>query len=154
MNTKRTVVATTVAFLLIGGGTAAFAYWSTSGSGTGSAATSAGAANLLVTQTAAPTNLAPGVAAGGISVDVKNQAANDVVVNQVVVSIASVTGGAGACSAADYTLTNPVMTNGAGALAAGATVAFSGATLGFNNDPLNSQDGCKGASVNLAYAVS
>lgn len=154
MNTKRTVVATAAAFLLVGGGTAAFAFWSTSGSGAGTAATSAGAANLLVTQTAAPTNLAPGVAPGGISVDVKNQAANDVVVNQVVVSIASVTGGLGACSAADYTLAGATMTNGAGSLAAGATVAFSGATLGFNSDPLNSQDGCKGATVNLAYTVS
>jgi len=38
-------------------------------------------------------------------------------------------------------------------IAAGATVTFSGATIQFNNKASN-QDGCKGATVNLAYAAS
>ena len=60
---------------------------------------------------------------------------------------------AGLCTAADYTLSTPTMTNGAGDLAQNATATFTGATLGFNNTASN-QDGCKGATVNLSYAVS
>ena len=157
MSTKHKVVVATAALLVVGTGTAAYAYWSTSGAGTGSAVTSGGAADLTVTQTAAPTDLAPGVAPGAISVSVKNNAANDVQVNQVVVSITGVTAPSSdathPCSAADYALSNPTMTSGAGVLAAGSTVSFSGASLAFNPTAAN-QDGCKGATVQLAYAVS
>jgi hypothetical protein len=38
-------------------------------------------------------------------------------------------------------------------VAAGASTSFSGATIQFNNKASN-QDGCKGATVNLAYAAS
>jgi hypothetical protein len=134
-------------------GTGAMAYWTATGSGTGTAATSAGASNLAVTQTAAPINMAPGITAGPVAVDVTNNAVNRAFVSQVVVSIASVTGGAGSCDATDYVLTGTTMTNGAGELNAGATAHFSGASLGFN-DKVTNQDGCKGATVNLAYAVS
>lgn len=135
----------------------AYAYWTTSGSGTGSASTTAGTPNVTVSQTAAPSNLAPGVNAGGITVTVKNNADNNAYVTQVVASIASVTKAdgapAGTCAAGDYTLSNATMTNGAGDLAKDATATFSGATLGFNNKTTN-QDACKGATVNLSYAVS
>jgi hypothetical protein len=140
--------------IVLAGGGVAFAFWSTSGTGTGSATTSAGASNLTVTQTAAPTDLAPGVAAGPIAVDVTNNATNNARVAQVVVSIASVTPvGTNVCDASDYTLSNATMTNGAGDLVHGATAHFSGATLGFNNK-LTNQDGCQNATVNLSYAAS
>jgi hypothetical protein len=135
------------------GGTAAMAYWTSNGSGTGTATTAAGASNLAVTQTAAPTNMAPGITAGAVTVDVTNNAVNRAFVSQVVVSIASVSGGAGSCDATDYVLTGATLTNGAGELLSGATAHFSGASLGFN-DKTSNQDGCKGATVNLAYAVS
>lgn len=153
LSKKSTALIAGAALIGVIGSGAAYAYWSTSGSGTGSATTSAGAASLVVTQASAPTNMAPGVAAGPITVTVQNSAANSAYVAQVVVSIASVTGGAGSCSAADYDLTGATMTDVAGDLATTASATFSGATLGFHNSLAN-QDGCKGATVHLAYAVS
>jgi hypothetical protein len=143
--------------IVLAGGGVAFAFWSTSGSGAGTATTATGASDLTVTQISAPSDLAPGVAAEGLSVDVLNNATNNATVAQVSVSIASVTkalGATGSCDSTDYTLggVNP-MTNGAGDLAHNGLAHFSGATLGFNNKGTN-QDGCKGATVNLSYAVS
>ena len=94
----------------------------------------------------------PGDAPQIISGTVQNNAANSAYVAKVTVSIASVSGGAGSCDASDYTLASPDMLIGKD-IAAGATESFSGATLQFNNKATN-QDGCKGATVNLAYAAS
>lgn len=154
--TKKQKVAAAFAAAMVAGSGTAYAYWSTTGSGTGTAATSAGAANLTVTQTAAPTNLYPGAAAGAITGTVRNNAENAAYVTQVMASIASVTKAAnapaGTCDASDYVLSNAAMAVGKD-LASGATEAFSGATLAFNNKTSN-QDACKGATVNLAYAAS
>jgi hypothetical protein len=62
---------------------------------------------------------------------------------------------AGTCDPSDYTLANPVMSIGTAGvdIAAGAFENFTGATLKFNNKASN-QDGCKGATVNLAYAAN
>lgn len=135
----------------------AVAYWSTSGSGTGTSTTATPAA-LVVTQTAAPSNMGPGVPAGSITVTVRNPGPGDVTVNQVVASIASVVKASGApegaCDSTDYALANVVMGSGsAQVVAAGAEATFSGATLAFNNKTTN-QDACKGATVNLSYAAS
>jgi hypothetical protein len=134
----------------------AYAYWSTSGTGAGSATTDAGTANLTVTHVSAPTNMAPGVAAGSFAVDVTNNADATAMVNKVVVTISGVTkapGAVGSCTSSDYSLSG-TLTNAAGQLAKNATAHFTGGSLGFNNDPLNNQDGCKGATVNLTYTAS
>jgi hypothetical protein len=151
---KRGIVvgATTVA--LVGGGVA-YAYWTTSGSGTGSAATSAGAANLAIAQTSTISNMYPGDGPQTIAGTVTNNASNSAYVAKVTVSITSVTqaqGATGTCDASDYTLSSPDMAIGKD-VAAGASTSFSGATIQFNNKASN-QDGCKGATVNLAYAAS
>lgn len=134
----------------------AYAYWSTSGSGNGTATTSAGAASLVVTQTSTISNMYPGDSAQTISGTVKNTAANSAYVTSVTASISSVTGpnidGAHPCGAGDYALAAPVMSVAAD-VAAGTTVTFTGATLKFANSITN-QDGCKGATVNLAYAAA
>lgn len=136
----------------------AYAYWTTTGSGEGSAATTAGAPDVTVTQTAGPTHLAPGVAAEGVTVTVTNNADNDAYVSQVVASIKTVTKAFGApagdCDASDYVLTGATMTNGSGDLVKGGVATFTGAELAFDNKPGVSQDGCKGATVTLAYAAS
>jgi hypothetical protein len=151
---KKALVAGIATVVVVGGASAALAYWTTSGSGDGTASTSAGAANLTVTQVSAPSNMAPGVAAGGVSVKVTNGQPNTVQIDSVTVSIQSVTGGAGSCDPTDYTLSNATMTNGAGELTAAGFSTFSGATLGFNDKPTTNQDGCKGATVNLHYVVN
>jgi hypothetical protein len=140
--------------IVLAGGGVAFAFWSTSGTGTGTAATATGASELTVAQTSVLTDLAPGVAASPITVDVTNNATNNATVSQVFASITSVTPlGTNVCTAGDYTLSNPTMTITPTDLATGQTASFSGATLGFHNLATN-QDGCKGATVNLSYAAS
>ncbi|HWD82463.1 MAG TPA: hypothetical protein VG497_26370 [Kribbella sp.] len=149
MHRKKKIIIAAAATLVIGAGSA-FAYWSTTGTGNGSGATSAGASDLTITQTSTIANMFPGDSPQTIGGTVKNNATNSAYVNDVTVSIASVTA-TGTCSASDYTLTTPVMHIGQ-ELAAGATVSFSGAKIQFNNKTDANQDGCKGATVNLSYA--
>src|SRR4051812_3400163 len=128
------VAGSTVGALALGG--VAFAYWSTTGSGTGSAATSAGASNLSVVQTNTPSNLYPGGPARAIEGTVTNSNAADgqsQYVDTVTVSIDSITqaaGASGACTADDYTINNPVM-DVQQDLAAGDHFDFSGASIEF-----------------------
>ena len=149
------VVAGLVLVLSVAGGVA-YAYWSTTGTGTGTATTGT-SSSVVVTQSSAPTNLAPGVPAGPITGTVTNNAVNNAYVTSVTVAIASVTkatgAAAGTCDATDYTLANPVMLVGKDVPGNGGTQTFAGATLGFNNKTTN-QDGCKGATVNLTYTVA
>jgi hypothetical protein len=151
---SKAAVAGAIVVAFTGGGLA-YGYWSTSGSGAGTATSASGAASLTVQQTAAPTDLAPGMPAGLISGSVRNTAAHSAYVHQVTASISSVTkavGAVGTCSADDYTLDNSTM-NVDAELAANGVVTFSGATLAFHDNDTN-QDGCKGATVQLAYTAS
>ena len=155
LSKKSTVAVAGAVAIAIAGGGVAYGYWSTNGSGTGTATSASGATQLTITQTAAPTSLSPGLAPGVISGTVLNPAAHSAYVHQVSVSISGVTqavGATGTCDASDYTLANPVMTVGS-ELATNVSAAFTGATLAFNDKPTN-QDGCKGATVQLAYTAS
>ncbi|HZC52028.1 MAG TPA: hypothetical protein VE441_05985 [Mycobacterium sp.] len=151
---KKAMVATAAgAALAVAAGGMALAYWTSTGAGTGTAATSPGASDLTITQTSTLSPMFPGDAAQTISGTVTNNAANAAYVTSVNVSISSVTqaaGSVGSCDASDYTLSNPLMVVNKD-VASGGNVAFTGATLKFNNKATN-QDGCKGATVNLAYA--
>lgn len=148
-NTKRTLTAIAVSALVLGGAGVAVAYWSAGGTGTGSAATGTTLA-VNVTQTSTITDLRPGGAAQDIEGTFTNLNDAPTYVATVTVSITSVTGGAGSCSAADYTLTGAIMTV-ATTVDDGDT--WGGATIQFNNTGAN-QDGCKGATVNLGYVVA
>jgi hypothetical protein len=140
--------------LAIGGG--AYAYWTVSGSGTGSASTGTVAGSITVHQTSTVTNLRPGGTAQALSGNFDNSDASPVYVTSVTVSIASVTTvpTGGACSASDYTLTGATMAVGAEIPAGSAQGHWTGATIAFNDKPAANQDTCKGATVNLAYAAS
>jgi hypothetical protein len=153
MHRKKKILIAAAATLVIGAGSA-FAYWSTTGSGTGTGATSAGASNLTITQTSTIANMFPGDAAQDIAGTVTNGASNSAYVNSITVSIASVTqavGASGTCDSTDYALVNPSMSVATDIPAAG-SADFTGATIQFNNKADANQDGCKGATVNLAYA--
>jgi hypothetical protein len=146
-------VAGTTAVAVVGGGVA-YAYWSSNGTGTGSAGTASGGAVLTITQTSAPADLAPGSTPGPVQGSVANTGTASGYVGTVTVSIAGVSkaaGATGSCTADDYVLANPTMTVHQ-EIAAGGSVGFSGATLGFVDKPDVNQDGCKGATVSLAYA--
>jgi hypothetical protein len=139
----------------VAGGGVAYGYWSTTGTGAASTTTAGGATKVTITQTAAPTDLAPGLPAGNIAGTVHNPANHSMYVHQVSVKISSVSlvdGMTGHCTADDYALSNPVMDVNQD-LASGATASFSGAKLAFHDTDSN-QDDCKGAVVNLAYDAS
>lgn len=134
----------------------AVSYWTAGTTASGTAATATGTASLLVEQVAAPSEMGPGVPGGAVSVRITNQGAQSVRVNQVAVSIASVTpgSGGGTCGPGDYALSGSPMTTGAAELAPSTNTTFTGASLAFANDPARNQDGCKGATVTLSYVVS
>jgi hypothetical protein len=155
---KRKVAATIAitAILIGGGGAAAFAYWSAGGSGTGSASTGTNAA-ITAVQTSTVSNLAPGGAAQALTGKFNNSNTSPTYVTSVTASIVSITkanGVTAACDATDYTLTGATMSVNAEIPAGSAVGAWTGATIVFNDKSATNQDGCKGATVNLSYAIS
>jgi hypothetical protein len=71
-STKKLVVTAAVATVLVGTGTAAFAYWTSQGTGEGTAATAASAPALTVEQLSTPSNMYPGDSAQELVVEVGN----------------------------------------------------------------------------------
>lgn len=140
--------------LLLGVSTAAVAYWTAGGSGTGTGVTGANSA-ITVVQTSTVSNLRPGGAAATLSGNFTNGNDSPVYVTSVTASISGVTkaGGApaGTCDATDYTLAGATMTVNAQVPAGTAQGAWTGATVTFNNKPAVNQDACKGATVAFAY---
>jgi hypothetical protein len=138
----------------------AYAYWTQSGSGTGSAATGSTSA-ITVNQTSVITGLVPGGSAVTLSGDFTNPIRSPVKVAAVTVAFRSslpVTDVGGAaitgCSTADYTLggsstigadltPGPAVTSG----------SWTGLTIAMNNLGTN-QDACKNAVVHLTYTSS
>ena len=155
---KRKIAATIAitAILVGGGGAAAIAYWSTGGAGTGTATTGTSIAVTAV-QTSTITGITPGSAGQTLSGNFTNTNSAAAYVTSVTASISSVVKAVGAplgsCTAADYTLSGAVMAVGATVPVGTAQGSWTGATLAFNNTAGN-QDGCKSATVNVAYVVS
>jgi len=147
------VVALTAALVVTGG--AAFAWWTAGGSGTGSASTG-NVSGLTVLQTSVVTGLAPGLPAQTLSGTFQNPNSGPVYVSSVSVTISSVVKAVGApagtCDATDYVITGSPLTIDAEVLA-NDTSTWSGPQIAFVNKASN-QDGCKGATVNLAYSAS
>lgn len=149
---------------VIGGGAlviatagAAYAYWTATGSGTGTAATSAGVNGVTFTQ-GALSQMYPGDSAQTIAGTINNvqpAGGQHQYVTQVVVSLASVdaTHATAGCSISDYTLTGATVPVGVDIAANSSTALPAGASVKFNNKVTN-QDFCKGATLNLAYAIS
>jgi hypothetical protein len=154
---KKAVVFVASAVALIGGGFA-FAYWTTGGSGTGTAATDASVSDVTVNQTSTITGMHPGDSAQTLSGDFDNSNNGPVYVDTVTVSIDSVTKAVGApagtCAADDYTLTGAAMSVGAEVASGTSVGSWTGATIQFNDKAATNQDACKGATVNLVYTVS
>ncbi len=151
---KSKLILAGVATIAITGGTA-FAYWTTSGSGTGTAAVGT-SAPVTVNQKAGTTitNLTPGSLAQPIDFTIDNTATFNQTITTVTVSIVSITNqstGPNPCTAADFSIVQPVfpygdLTPGEHDFLSGDT----GATLQLKNTASN-QDACKGATVNLKF---
>lgn len=150
--TKRKIVIVTAALVLAGG--AAFAYWTTSGTGTGTAATGTSAAVNAV-QTSVVTDMGPGTAPQTLSGTFTNTDTQPLYVTSLAVSISSITTvpALGDCEADDYVITGSPLAIGAQAAVDDSTT-WTGMTIAFVNEAAENQDGCKNATVNLAYTVS
>jgi ABC-type glycerol-3-phosphate transport system substrate-binding protein len=131
----------------------AYAYWTSGGTGSGSAATGT-TTGITVTQTTTPTGLVPGGPTKPLAGKFNNTNDGPVRVNQVNATISSVTGpnitGPNPCTAADYQLNGFPVTVGVDVPSGTAVGDWSGASIQMLNTASN-QDGCKGATVNIAY---
>ncbi len=155
--TKRSVAIVAGVAVALGGAGIAFAYWSAGGTGNGTAETGT-TVGIVAVQTSTVTNMKPGDVAQALSGNFTNPNTGPVYVATVTASISGVTKATGAptgtCDATDYTLATPVATVNAEVPAGAAQGAWSGATIKFNNKAAVNQDACKGATVNLAYAIA
>lgn len=116
-----------------------------------------GAAPMVAKQTTRLAPMYPGDGPQTISGDVDVARDGSSHVSSVTVSVSSVVAASGAavgiCDATDFTIARAVMPVNQQLSPGNGQGAFSGATIQFNNKPTN-QDQCKGAAVNLAYAIA
>ncbi len=144
-----------VAVVVLIAAAGAYAYWTNGGSGSGSAATGTNVA-ITVTQTSTPTALYPGGPTAALAGAFNNTNSSPVRVHQVSATISSVTrtalaiAGSLPCAVADYQINGFPVTVDAQVPAGSAQGSWSGASIQLLDSGIN-QDGCKGATVNLAY---
>jgi hypothetical protein len=162
-NKKAAVIGGTVLALTAGG--VAYAYWTTTGEGTGTAGTRAGNdAALTVTQVSELAPMYPGDNAQGVNFTVKNEGSEYYKAQAVhgYITVAEAADApAGECTATDYLFNGvsgadidnqELLTFVAKDLAPGGTQGGS-TTIKFNNTGEN-QDACKGAVVTIHYLAS
>lgn len=145
---KIAIVLGTVLLVSVGG--AAYAYWITTGAGTGTAQSGTTVA-VVVNQTTTVTGLAPGLLAQSLAGNFDNPNAGPVYVAAVTATVTG-TDKAG-CDPTDYTIagTAPV---GVQVAAGNGVGAWTGLTIQFNDKGTTNQDVCKNALVTIAYASS
>jgi hypothetical protein len=153
INTKKAAAVIGAGAIAVAGSGVAFAYWTTTGSGTSSAIDN-GTANGTVTLTATfPTGIVPGESKT-VTFYGANPGTTDLRVGTVhldSVTIVKATNNTGACVAGDFTMANVDENQTvphATALDSPVQLTATG-TLNFANDAVNSQDGCKGATITL-----
>jgi hypothetical protein len=142
---RKTVAALTAAFLIIGGG--AYAYWTTTSAGTGSAPNAASNGTVTLTATFAA-GLTPGA-----NVPVTYTASNPGTSSLQVGTISHVVTTSNAqCLPADFTIPNVVSNTTVPGGATNFAIAGTG-TLTFTDTSVN-QDACKSATVTLTLTAN
>jgi hypothetical protein len=154
---KKCFTLTIAAVLTLAGASAAFAYWTSEGSGSGEATTGESAAFVITSDTAVGT-IAPGSPGQTVDFTVTNPGPGTLTLTGVTVSMASATGVAwvptGDCDIADYTATitdNPTDPNPVSLLAS--EDATGTATVTLTSTAVN-QDDCQGQEVPLYFVAS
>ncbi len=154
LRTKIAVGATLGAAVLGGGGMLAFAYFTSTGAGTGTAGVGT-TTPVTITQTNTVSGLVPNGSAQTINYTVHNPSSGSEYVNQVTVSVASISGagnasgtGIDACTPALFHVTqgSAIATDIAGGGNATGT-----ATISLPDDG-NNQNNCENATVNLSFS--
>lgn len=147
---KKVTAFAVIGVLVVAGG--AYAYWTTGGTGTGSA-TTGDAVAVSITQIGTVTDLVPGSTAQGVNFTITNSEATPQYVTSVSFAIDSIETAPGVaavgCSVADFTLVQPTAIN-ADQAPGDTDHNPSGATIAMNNLATN-QDGCKDVTVNLEF---
>ena len=155
-NSKRIKIVAGGTALLMGAGVA-YAYWTTSGSGTGSGATTAGVTDTLSFTQNSLSPMFPGDSAQNLSVAVKNTGSESVYVTTVQAFVT--TDAAAACDGSNVNLHgSPAPSTAEDAVALtwtgvdlGSNVSANATgTIQFNNTGEN-QDPCKDATVTIHY---
>lgn len=152
---KRKITAAVAgATVLIVGSVVAYAYWSSTGTGTGSV--TAGTSTSFTVASSAPTGglLTPGGPTDVVAFTVTNPGTGSQNLASVVVTVAGAGGIAwttvNGCTAADYTVGTPMITYGP---IAPAGVVSGTVSIQMKNTASN-QDGCKGATVPLYFVAA
>jgi hypothetical protein len=141
------VIAGVVVFALAG---IAYAFWSSGGTGTGTAGVAnPSAQSVTITQTTPTADLSPG-ASKTLSGTVTNANSNAVHVDTVTASIAG-TSDLTNCPASNFDLTTATATVNQTLAASTGSAPWTGVVLRFKETNAN-QDGCKNVTVNLSYS--
>ena len=145
---KRKIIALAVAGFVLAGTAAAVAYWTTTGSGTGSQ-TNASSNGTVTLHATFSTGLTPG-GTKTVTYTADNAGTTSLRVATItpVVSIDATHVTAG-CLVADFTI--PATVSNTTVPAGGSGVAVGTGTLSFADTAIN-QDGCKGATVTLTLS--
>jgi hypothetical protein len=158
---KRAAVVALTAGLLLGGSGVAFAYFTSTGSGSGSATIgTVGGRDFAITSSSPTGSIYPGAAPIGFTVQAQNTGSVDEHVDDVTVTVASdgsgyaldadgapITG----CLASWLAVGTPVVVGAT--LSPGAYSAGVASTIGLTEAGVN-QDACQGANVKLIFATS
>jgi hypothetical protein len=147
---KRVAVVLTLTVLASGVSGLAYSYWTTGGSGSGTATTAAGVSDITVVQTSTVSGLAPGLGAQDLEGNFNNPNTSPVHISTVVASLTTDKVG---CTEDDYTLVQPGVVNAEIPVGTGVG-SWSGGSIAFKNDTARNQDACKGAVVTIAYVAS
>lgn len=151
------VVVPTLAGVFIAG--TAFAYWTSTGSGSGTSATG-GTQAVTVTQTGtAPSGMSPGGPDIGISFKITNPKSTSQYISSVSIAVGAITkisdgSAATGCTAGDFAITQPsaINTN----VASGDTAfpaAGTGAAIHMQETGLN-QNACQNVNVGLTFTAA
>ncbi len=137
-----------IAILAISG--AAYAYWTSSGTGSGTGSTADGVTSLTASSPDLDA-MYPGDTDQDIVITVHNPTSQTVYVTSVAVTVTTDKDG---CTAADFTLTGAPVAVGA-EIGAGADLVLTGVpTIKFFDDPVRNQDVCQNAAVTLTFTIS
>ena len=167
LSKRRVIVSAFVVLALAIASSVAYAYWTSNGSGSNTVLVSSTAPSFTVAVTLTGGPLVPGGSAnvGGTVTNPGSSNTTSLHLSQVVGATTPVvvdtphaynasTNPTG-CKASDFTLGTLTITGGPKTLAPGDVATFTGpGSLAMFNDPTNSQDGCKGATITLNLVAS
>jgi hypothetical protein len=151
---RKIAVFAVVTGLVLAGGGAAFAYWTSSGTGEGFATTGESTDFVLTSEDPAGEALTPGGPSQSVAFTVANPSTGTLNLANVTVTVANADGSTWTavegCSADDYTIGTPTIVYGpiAGGADADGTV-----TVSMINSATD-QDGCQNADVPLYFVAS